>query len=532
MVGRGWRGMTDILDTLLIAGDAQRRATTPGHSAWVEANAGTGKTKVLTDRVTRLLLDGVRPERILCLTFTKAAAAEMRNRLASQLGRWAMADDEALGKEITALIAEVPQAERRSLARRLFARVLDAPGGINILTIHAFCQALLKRFPLEAGVPPGFEVMDEAQSATLLRQARDDQVEALTHEDAPEALRAALTRVAARISVGEYAELMARLLSERAWLLARIANEAGLKRLGQRLRKRLDCERQIPLDEAALRAAARALIEAGGKTDAPRGEAMAGWLAAGDERDDLQPAYRAVFFTEKGQLRKSLATKATIKRLAGIEDILSAEAERLECARGVALVELTLALLRLGLDITRRFAAAKQRRGVLDYDDLIVATRRQLESAESAAWVLYKLDGGIDHVLVDEAQDTNPDQWEVIRKLTEEFFVGEGAVDRDRTIFAVGDTKQSIFGFQRADPAKLAEMRDLFEEKIRLAGRGFEPVGLTVSFRSTPAVLDAVDWVFDQVEAANGLAEPGDVIHRHSRQEDPGRVELWPLVGA
>src|ERR1700761_1591412 len=163
----------------------QRRATQPDRSAWVEANAGTGKTKVLTDRVTRLLLEDVKPERILCLTFTKAAAAEMRNRLAAQLGRWSMADDETLGKEITALIDAVPQAEQRSLARKLFARVLDAPGGIQILTIHAFCQALLKRFPLEAGVPPGFDVMDEAEAATLLRQAQNDQIEALAEAGAP-----------------------------------------------------------------------------------------------------------------------------------------------------------------------------------------------------------------------------------------------------------------------------------------------------------------------------------------------------------
>ena len=147
--------------------------------------------------------------------------------------------------------------------------------------------------------------------------------------------------------------------------------------------------------------------------------------------------------------------------------------------------------------------------------------------------MLYKLDGGIDHVLVDEAQDTNPDQWEVIRRLTEEFFSGEGsATDRERTIFAVGDTKQSIFGFQRADPRKLAEMRDWFQDKSREARKGFEPVDLTVSFRSTPAVLDAVDWVFEQPEAAKGVAEPGDVIHRPSRSNDPGKVELWPLVAA
>src|SRR3984957_9251618 len=222
--------MSNVIDMLERAGADQRRATTPDRSAWVEANAGTGKTKVLTDRVTRLLLDGVRPERILCLTFTKAAAAEMHNRLATQLGRWAMATDETLGKDITALIAAVPQADQRSLARRLFTRVLDAPGGIQILTIHAFCQALLKRFPLEAGVPPGFDVMDEAEAATLLRHAQDDQVEALAEPDAPELLRTALATVARRISVAEYAELMKRLLSERAWLLARIADEAGLKK--------------------------------------------------------------------------------------------------------------------------------------------------------------------------------------------------------------------------------------------------------------------------------------------------------------
>ena len=432
-------------DPLELAGAAQRRATTPDQSAWVEANAGTGKTKVLTDRVTRLLLAGVLPERILCLTFTKAAAAEMRNRLAAQLGRWAMADDATLGKEIAALIAEVPQAEQRSLARRLFARVLDAPGGIQILTIHAFCQALLKRFPLEADVPPGFDVMDEAEATTLLRQAQDEQVEALAQPQAPEILRIALATVASRISVVEYAELMARLLAERAWLLARIVDETGLKRLGRQLRKRLDCEQVSPLDEAALREAARALIEAGGKTDGPKGQKIADWLA--DDRDDLSVTYREVFFTKQGQVAKRLATQAAVKRLANITDILAAEAARLECARGLALVELTLSLLRLGLDITRRFAAAKRRRGVLDYDDLIVATRRLLGTSQSAAWVLYKLDGGIDHVLVDEAQDTNPDQWEVIRKLTEEFFAGESANPRERTIFAVGDTKQSIFGF-------------------------------------------------------------------------------------
>ena len=540
--------MSAVLDALGLATDAQRRATTPGHSAWVEANAGTGKTKVLTDRVTRLLLDGVKPERILCLTFTKAAAAEMRNRLAAQLGRWALAAEARLDDEIELLIDRRPDPGERVVARRLFARVLDAPGGINILTIHAFCQALLKRFPLEAGVAPGFEVLDEAEAQALLRHAQDEQMEALARRDAPPALVEALASVAGKISITEYADLMMKLLGERAWLLARIGDEAGLRRVRARLAEEMGCSPDdtadglarnacldSAFDEAGLRAAARALAK-GSKTDVERGQRIAEWLAAVKSRPSLLTAYARAFFKADGGIPSRLATKPAMAAMPGIDKVLRTEAERLaqvlDRLNGAALVDRTLALLRLGLDIADRYGRAKRRRAALDYDDLIVATRRLLESAASAAWVLYKLDGGIDHVLVDEAQDTNPDQWEVIRRLTEEFFVGQGAVERSRTVFAVGDTKQSIFGFQRADPRKLREMREWFAEQSRLAEQRFVPVGLNVSFRSTPAVLDAVDWVFGEVEAARGVAEPGGVTHLPSRKDEPGRVELWPLARA
>jgi ATP-dependent helicase/nuclease subunit A len=537
-----------LVDPLVTANREQRRAAMPDRSAWVEANAGTGKTKVLTDRVTRLLLDRVRPERILCLTFTKAAAAEMRNRLAIQLGRWTMADDAGLDEAIEKLIGRKPEPEERIVARRLFARVLDAPGGINILTIHAFCQALLKRFPLEAGVAPGFDVLDEAEAQTLLRHAQDEQMEALASHAAPQDLVDALASVAGRISIAEYAELMGKLLSERAWLLSRIGNEAGLRSVRARLADAMGCSPddtagrlksdaclETALDAASLRAAVEALRR-GGKKDVERAGVIADWLAAGDRRPGLLEGYGRAFFTAKGEILSRLATKAAIQAMPGIEDVLRTEAERvatvLDRINGAALVERTIALLRLGLDIAGRYAKAKRRRAALDYDDLIVATRRLLESADSASWVLYKLDGGLDHVLVDEAQDTNPDQWEVIRRLTEEFFVGQGAVERSRTVFVVGDTKQSIFGFQRADPRKLEEMRKQFAEHIRLAEQVFEQVDLTVSFRSTPAVLDAVDWVFEQPDTANGVAEPGNVYHLPSRKNEPGHVELWPLVSA
>ena len=541
--------MSIELDSWRLATDAQRQATAPAYSAWVEANAGTGKTKVLTDRVARLLLSEVRPERILCLTFTKAAAAEMRNRLAGQLGRWALADHTLLDKEIAELIARDPEEEERTIARRLFARVLDAPGGINILTIHAFCQSLLKRFPLEAGVAPGFEVLDEGDAATLLKQAENDQMEALVGPDAPAALKEALATVAGRVSITEYTELMKKLLGERAWLMSRIADEVGLARERARLAKALGCDPkdssetimaaacvEAAFDAKLLRTAARALAK-GGTSDAARSAIILHWLDNEAARTEGFDVYCKAFFNQEGKILARLATKAALKEMPDVADVLRIEAERIraaiERANGAALVEGTMALLRLGLDIVERYARAKRRRGALDYDDLIVATRRLLESADSAAWVLYKLDGGIDHVLVDEAQDTNPDQWEVIRRLTEEFFVGEGSVDRNRTIFAVGDTKQSIFGFQRADPRKLAEMHVWFDLRSQRALKRFERVELNVSFRSTAAILDAVDWVFATDAAASGVASSGEQLwHLPSRVGQPGRVELWPVVAA
>ena len=532
-------------DVLAAATRAQKRATTPDQSAWVQANAGTGKTKVLTDRVTRLLLEGAQPQRILCLTFTKAAAAEMRNRLSRQLGRWALATDDALDREVEHLIDRPVDPTLRVMARRLFARVLDAPGGINILTIHAFCQALLKRFPLEAEVAPGYEVLEEAEAQALLRAAQDEQIAALSGADAAVELAAALAAVANRISIAEYQELMTKLLSERAWLLARIGSAAGLRHMRARLAAELGCEAddtpdrlranaclESAFDAAALRAAAKALGK-GTANDVARAKTIAEWLGAQDRVVALT-AYAKAFLKSDGGIPKRLATKNAIEAMPTIERVLRSEAERLvvllDRVKAAGLMECSLALLRLGLDIAERYGRAKRRRAALDYDDLIVATRRLLESAGNAAWVLYKLDGGIDHVLVDEAQDTNPDQWEVVRRLTSEFFVGEGAVDRNRTVFAVGDAKQSIFGFQRADPRKLEEMRDWFATESRAARRFFAAVDLNVSFRSTPAVLDAVDWVFSNPDAARGVGQPGRVRHLPSRQEEPGRVELWPLV--
>ncbi|MCW5744699.1 MAG: double-strand break repair helicase AddA [Alphaproteobacteria bacterium] len=542
------RSPVRTIDPRLDANQRQARASDPKVSAWVEANAGTGKTKVLTDRIVRLLLDGAAPQRILCLTFTKAAAAEMRNRLATLLGGWALAQDAALVDQLRGLTGRDPTPANMMTARRLFARVLDAPGGVSIQTIHSFCQSLLQRFPIEAGVSPNFAVLDESQSIELLQQAQDTQLALLASDHAPAYLAAALKDVAVRVSETEYVEIMSALLAERGRVTRLAGDPAALARYVARLRRQFGVEAagsaadllaagcaDAAIDRRALTQAARALAQ-GSKTDVERGATLSAWLAADPAaRIERFGDYCSIFFTDKGEIRKTLATKAAVQTLPDVMEILTAEAVRAgqlaDTTRSVRLIERTAALLQLGTDILVRYEHAKRARAALDYEDLVLRARDLLSRSGIAAWVLYKLDGGIDHVLIDEAQDTNPDQWDVVRHLTEEFFAGEGAVERERTVFAVGDAKQSIFGFQRADPARLAQMRQWFAERVQQTGRRFEHVELIDSYRSVSAVLDAVDQVFSAAPASEGVASEGHAIHHVAiRSDEPGIVEVWPVA--
>lgn len=536
--------MSDVRATA----DAQQRlAIDPGRSTWVMANAGTGKTHVLTNRILRLLLGGAAPQRILCLTFTRAAAAEMRNRLAGRLGRWTLMDDTALSAELAKLALPPPDAAMLRRARQLFAHVLDAPGGVHILTIHAFAQWLLARFPLEAGVAPNAKVLDEAEARHLLDQARDAQIAAIARGE-QEALVAALDTVARRVSEADYATALDRLLRERGRLallgddveVAIAALREGLG-LGE-----ADDEAAVLSatwgETDAMASALYDIVEGLSRTPGAKNDAMAdgikAWLERGEggeaEARRLWPAYRAAFLTAKDEPRKDAPTKKWRDANPGLVSVIEREAARLIAAeerrRAAVLADMSGALLRLALDMAGRYEAAKRARAALDYDDLILRVKRLLAGDRAAAWVLYKLDGGIDHVLVDEAQDTNPDQWDIVRALTGEFFSDASVVSHDRTVFAVGDAKQSIFSFQRADPRKLVEMRAHFDEAARLVGRRFGAVGLTASFRSTEAVLAAVDAVFAAGLPANeGVGEDGAIEHLATRAGEAGLVELWPV---
>lgn len=517
----------------------QRRAADPEASAWVSANAGAGKTKVLTDRVLRLLLTGVPPGRILCLTFTKAAAATMMIRAVERLGRWVTLGNSALADELRALTGERPDKDTLRRARRLFARAVETPGGLKIETIHAFCERVLHMVPFEAGVPARFAVLDEAQSAEIVAEATARVFAAASDETG--ALRCALDVVSVDAVGDELTRVIGAALNERAFL--ELGVEAGIGRLRRALDlapgesvpaiERAMLEDGIPTSEWQ---ALADTLGCGKATDRDRAAALRAALAVQDFETRLAHYLSAFFTKENAPLADaSLCTKAIdaeVKaRLLAERDRLAALEDRRRSARAL---ERSTALFILAAAIHDQVEAAKAARSALDFDDLIQKTLALLRGGQGP-WVLYKLDAGIDHMLVDEAQDTNPDQWEILRLLADEFTAGRSIrPERVRTFFAVGDPKQSIYGFQGAEPRKFEEHRQHWRRKTRDAQLRFEDVPLTLSFRSADAVLRVVDDTFAVESNFDGLSFAEDAaigtVHESARPDARGTLELWPLV--
>ncbi|MEN6542152.1 double-strand break repair helicase AddA [Parvibaculum sp.] len=524
------------------ADEAQMRASDPEASVWVSANAGSGKTHALTTRVARLLLAGSEPGRILCLTFTKAAAAEMSSRLYKRLGDWAMLSDEVLASELTKLEGRIPSKAKLDLARRLFARAIETPGGLKIQTIHAFCERLLGRFPLEAGVPPNFEILDDRGADELMADVRDGVLRRAGAE--PETpLGRALALVVERVDELAFGELLKEVTQRRDTFEKLLNQFGGLDGVIRAIRLALQVEDGETVEslsagigdlpEKDMRAAAD-LLATGSKTDMERAAALHAFLAEPARRLENLDAYKAIFLTKEDAPRKTLITKKPAESNPALAEALVREQERILALvarlRAVGVAQATEAIFHLADAILADFERAKRYRALLDYDDLIAHARRLLVESSMAAWVLYKLDGGIDHILVDEAQDTSPEQWDVISALAEEFVSGSSSRDVRRTIFAVGDEKQSIFSFQGADPARFDAMRRHFERRVKQAEMSWSAIPLVRSFRSVPEVLAAVDKVFAMAVASDGLSVSGAVdTHIAHRNLDAGLVEIWDL---
>ncbi|WP_296711740.1 double-strand break repair helicase AddA [Rhodoblastus sp.] len=515
----------------------QAKASDPLNSAWVSANAGSGKTHVLAQRVIRLLLAHYDPGRILCLTFTKAAAANMAERVFQKLAEWTALDDEALAAAIAATGAPRPERkEELDFARKLFARAVETPGGLKIQTLHAFCERVLHAAPFEANVAAGFVVVEDVEQQQLIARARRD-VLARAERDAK--LGAALERVAQDAGL-VFDKLLEEALGRRAFFRAETP-QALRAALGLAPGDTPEALRAEMLDggggpESWLDFAA--FLRGGKKTDNDNAsgfeQAHRHWKAG--RFDEARAALFSVFFTGKGEPAKRLLTgdlaKARPDQLAGLEREQLRLLGLREKMKAAETAERSLALSLLVNAILDRYEALKAERQMLDFDDLISRTRALL-SRSSARWALQKLDAGIDHILVDEAQDTSAAQWEILDRISEDFFTGEGQARRARSFFAVGDEKQSIFSFQGAEPALFARKQKEFQKKALGAQKPFEPVLLTLSFRSAPGVLEAVDKVFSFPEHFRGLSAQEDnvrTVHEAWKREAPSRVEIWDVI--
>lgn len=524
----------------------QMRAATPQISAWVSANAGSGKTHVLSQRVVRLLLNGTPPSAILCLTYTKAAAAEMSLRIFDILAKWSQMSEEALHEEISKIESAPVNSKKIAFARTLFAAALETPGGLKIQTIHAFCESLLHRFPLEANVAGHFQVLDDAAAEDLQTEARSVILNQASKDPVKPVAKAVDTILE---QGGEPAldDLIGKFISMRHALSDFISFSEAKSGLRSEIAQRLEITVEdddpyagfwpLPtMPDDQIEAYYSAALDGKNKSPKDFASCLMECKKAGTNERKFD-VLCAGFLTQAGKPRslKNAVSKDILAMLPDMPERLEAVNEQinaqLDYLKRRACLDVTEQALILAEQYIATYEGLKRRKAMLDYEDLIVKTEQLLSKNGAGPWVHYKLDRGIDHILVDEAQDTSPVQWRVIQSLADEFFTGVSSRELDRSMFAVGDEKQSIYSFQGARPERFDQERRQTQKRAKDAEKTFESISLRVSFRSTSEVLDLVDLVFADYDAKRGLTYSDDnVLHETVRQNAPGQVELWPML--
>ena len=529
-------------------------ASNPNNSVWTSASAGSGKTTVLTKRLLRMFLSGVQPSKILCITFTNTGAAEMRNRINSKLAEWTMLDDERLEKEIIDL--EEGRAtnieEKVKIARSLFAKILDYSNDFKILTIHSFCQQIIKRFPLEANIIPNFKIADEITSMEILLQAKE---ELLKVED--EDIRNAIKYVFTYKNEDDFLEILKQMIGQKDNLLymkSRFFTVSGVldeirKIFGIAKYQTVESLENDYLNSFDLSILDNNLLEdikvIGAKSDVDFANAVE-YLKNNGFKDNFEK-YLSIFLTKEGTARSRVITKKVGEKYPDLLNFVDGEVQRAfnfnETRNNIINFEFTSAFLKITYCLFDIYSKIKKENGYLDYSDLIFETSRLLNDTKYrnlngenpySSWINYKLDEGIDHLLIDEAQDTSPIQWDIVKSITAEFFVGYGQKgDTNRTIFVVGDEKQSIFSFQGAEPANFDTMLKYYQRVVEDCGKKFENIYLETSFRSLKSVLQVADEVFSEPSRRCAISKLQNAIkHNVIRKDGIGKVEIWPLVSA
>ena len=527
--------------------ETQARASDPAASSFVSANAGSGKTHVLVQRVIRLLLDGVPAEKILCITFTKAAAANMAERLFSTLGHWVTLDDDLLDAAIGEVGIAAPNVRLRSRARTLFASALETPGGLKVQTIHALCARLLQQFPFEANVPARFAVPDERDQNEMMERANLTVFLQAARQPESRIGRALLTAMASAADV-TFKDVVREACLSREQFVALSDDTDSAAVLAAQMSAALgvsanecidDVEREIldgPFLPRRRWTEIAGALDAGSKADGEQAARL--FEAAQSSGSEQVDQYLSVFLTDDKAPRKAVLSRKFGDNNPSVAQLFAAEGVRLspliEKRRAVITRDRTEALLHIATSAATNYRREKEQRGLLDYDDLIDKTLLMLKRV-SPSWVHYKLDRGVDHVLIDEAQDTSPRQWDIVEHIICEFTAGAGARHGVvRTVFAVGDEKQSIFSFQGAAPHEFDVRRRRLQRKFSDAGLRFDQVAFTYSFRSGEAILRSVDHTFREQAIYRSIhsADLGYPIHHSLSDAGPSLIEVWELEQA
>ena len=522
--------------------EKQLLASSPSSSAWVSANAGSGKTYVLVQRVVRLLLGGCDPSRILCLTFTKAAAGEMANRVFSTLGSWTSLDDTELSSKIEDLEGEIPDATKLYLARTLFARALETPGGLKIQTIHAFCESLLHQFPLEADISGRFAVIDDREQLLLLDRARQQVLHQIS-QGKDSKLISSYNHLVSYASESALSEIIVELMSRREELEIWLSSLGGVKNFESHAREMLDFSAtdtieslqedllsSSPLSESHWQELHKFASEDSGVNSQKLASKVESYLSSKDNSVRLIHL-QDILFTQSGDIRsfRTYPSKSVDAMLPQIREQMSETAQSLLQGllrlKTLKQIVATHHLFIFGTKITDNYRRLKRLSGSLDFDDLVARVVDLLKRKDACAWVLYRLDPSLDHILLDEAQDTNPRQWDIVNELTQEFFAGLGSRESSpRSLFVVGDEKQSIYSFQGVRPETFSSQHSRLSSDVSL-----ETVNLNQSFRSSRLVLESVDRVFSDPANARGLGTDAESLHHHPHRSDMGSVEVWDL---
>ena len=515
---------------------AQIKASNPAENIWVQANAGTGKTKVLVHRLMRILFRNKQYEKtnasgILCLTYTNAAAGEMRNRILQGLQDWAMADDVLLAELLkTVTENDSPTPEDLALARKIFFTYIDNPDMLKIKTMHSFCEEILHRFPLEAGISPAWSLVSGSAQTILLDEAFDCMIKNSFNDtaDTQNTLRAfhKILEIRSEYFLGTLHQML--LKRYRSFFQVDDVDKYR-EYFIDTTRKILGLENKVDLDSKPdyltdIINIAQNLKNASKKPAKYLDDFITTTQQYIDNSINFEK-YKKLYLTAENEIM-SAQKKAILK-----DEPFRTEALRVYQIKQYLLnqevFQNTVALFDLAMDFADTYRTIKQERNLLDFEDLILYTQKLFSKPDVMGWVLSQMDISLSHILIDEAQDTSPQQWNILRMLAGDFFT-DGDTANNRSLFVVGDTKQSIYGFQNAEPRAFAESRYAIENQIKNNYRTIKEVALDQSFRSLKPILQTVDCFFDCPEI---IKQTGFYNNKHkvARKETNGLVEIHKL---